>query len=108
METRLIKIFKGEDKAIKLRIRDSITKDPVDLTGKVLTGRIEGCPTNVDVATDAFVVDSATLGQVTMNLTDVHTSALKEGVISFQVILTEGADVKKVNFENKLEVVESI
>ena len=104
----VVKIIKGEVKSIELRIRDSITKDPVDLTNKVLSANLKGCPTPVALVAEDFTVVAATLGKLKMNLSAVHTNALKEGVISFEVILTEGASVRKVRFDNTLEVVGAV
>lgn len=101
-------IVQGEDKSLDLQLIDQTTKDPINLTGKVMTGVLKGCPENVIIPNGSFLVTDAFLGKVTMNLTDAETLLMKDGIQSFEVILDEGDERTIVQFHNFLEVKERI
>jgi hypothetical protein len=104
MEQKYFEVIKGEDKDIPLKIIDSVTRDPIDLTNRTISGVLKGCPENVEIDDTYFEVVNPVLGKIVMKLTDVETLLLKEGVQSFEVILDDGDDRKIVQFINQLEV----
>jgi len=101
----LIKIVKGEDKEIAIKIINISTGDPFDLTNKVLTGVLKASSgPNVIIPNSAFVILDALLGKIKMTLGDAVTTLLAPGPASFEIVMVEGPDIKIVQFQNVLEI----
>jgi hypothetical protein len=100
----IIQIVRGSDVTLALKVRETVTQDPYDLTGKTITGKVIGESGSISITSDAFSVVDAELGKVQMTLSDTVTTQMKKGIQGFELILTEGSDVKIVQFLNRLDV----
>jgi len=102
-----INIIHGEDATIVIRLDNSSTGDPFDLTGATVTLEIPltagGCLSKVGV-----VASPATSGKSTFVLTDVETATLLAGTISMELLIDIGTDRRIVQFSNSLVVKERI
>lgn len=109
----MAKIVKGSDVSIPitLLLKDSsgVTL-PQDLTGKTISVKYKNSSgvTVTVTGSPGISILNAVYGNLSLNLTDAETDALKSGDFPFDVILVQGSDTKIFKIEKQITVVDRI
>jgi hypothetical protein len=107
------KIVKGSDVSIPvtLFLEDSAgVRLPQDLTSKTISVKYKNSSGVVVMVTGSpgISVLNAVYGNLSLNLTDTETDALKSGDFPFNVILVEGSTTQIFIIEKQITVVDRI
>ena len=107
MSADLFKIIQGEDRTIKVRVKTD-EGACFDLTGFTIISAVFKNNAGGDITVTSaleIAVTSAIGGELTINLTDTNTSALKLGNQSFELVIDKPNDIRIVQFEKTLDVI---
>lgn len=117
----MVSIIRGTDKSFSIRLRNASTKEPFDLTGLTGTNLTLLMPgENSDLVLSltansngsALTIPEPKTGRIVASISDIDTALLKLGESqNLEVTVKGGAgpdfDIKKVQFPNKLRVVQA-
>ncbi len=110
--TKVVKVIRGEDKTINLRLRDE-NGDPFDITGadvnpnyiKVIFKKEDGTLLTKETGGLGVAIVNAVAGKFTVDLEDADTSLLKAADFQdFEVEIKISDDITIVKFEKSITV----
>ena len=107
-----VTLIQGEDRILKIKILNSETGDPFDLTGATEI-KAQFLKTDNTTLEKLFTGGGVTivehlLGKLEIELGDADTALLKKGTQSFEVEIDKSGDIKIVQFEDSLIVKEQL
>lgn len=102
----------GADVSFVVRLRDSETDDPIDLTNtssvSLVIPKADGTYLTLTLGDGIAISSPATIGKLNVTILAANTSLLEVGILSFEVTMVTNGSTQIVQFQSALSVLDSI